>query len=610
MQYRAELDGLRAIAVISVIIFHLGYLPNGYLGVDVFFVISGFLITSIIYKEILNGNFSVLSFYKRRIRRIIPLLLFISFIALILGGIFMLPDDLIGLSKSIIASNLFSNNLLLYLTSSDYWEVSMEFKPLMHTWSLGVEEQFYLVYPLIFIFVSSKRIIVTIITLITIISLFLFLFYGNINAKFYLLPYRFFELSLGGIFALFYFNKKEVNSKLKFIYYTSFILLLFLIFIPYQKNDISLFLCIVTTAFTIALSNYFSKSLISEKILSNRILVYIGKISFSLYMWHQIIFSFARYVLLFEITWIWSIFLSMIILLISVISYNFIEVPFRNSSYSFRKVVYFISILFFINIIASIYLLSVEGIFKNFEVFGQYKNDYKPNIEKLYNKKLLTGSMQNYNENINHYNQPFIHSNRVKILLIGDSFARDIANVLLESTIASQISISYINTRTLSKDNDYLERSKKADLVFLSFSNYFSKKDLNDFLTTYHCSIETDKMYYFGTKNFGYSMGLPYNEVRFRNSVDYRNYYIKIREGYAEQEKIAKEEWGNRYISLLSPIISKDRRYVRCFDDKGRLISHDSAHLSKFGAQFYSKIYGTLFEKLVKENKNEITLYH
>lgn len=610
MKYRIEIDGLRAIAVIAVIIFHLGYLPNGYLGVDVFFVISGFLITSIIYKEILNGNFSVLSFYKRRIRRIIPLLLFISFIALILGGIFMLPDDLIGLSKSIIASNLFSNNLLLYLTSSDYWEVSMEFKPLMHTWSLGVEEQFYLVYPLIFLFVSSKRIIVTIITLITIISLFLFLFYGNINAKFYLLPYRFFELSLGGIFALFYFNKKEVNSKLKFIYYTSFILLLFLIFIPYQKNDISLFLCIVTTAFTIALSNYFSKSLISEKILSNRILVYIGKISFSLYMWHQIIFSFARYVLLFEITWIWSIFLSMIILLISVISYNFIEVPFRNSSYSFRKVVYFISILFFINIIASIYLLSVEGIFKNFEVFGQYKNDYKPNIEKLYNKKLLTGSMQNYNENINHYNQPFIHSNRVKILLIGDSFARDIANVLLESTIASQISISYINTRTLSKDNDYLERSKKADLVFLSFSNYFSKKDLNDFLTTYHCSIETDKMYYFGTKNFGYSMGLPYNEVRFRNSVDYRNYYIKIREGYAEQEKIAKEEWGNRYISLLSPIISKDRRYVRCFDDKGRLISHDSAHLSKFGAQFYSKIYGTLFEKLVKENKNEITLYH
>lgn len=610
MKYRIEIDGLRAIAVIAVIIFHLGYLPNGYLGVDVFFVISGFLITSIIYKEILNGNFSVLSFYKRRIRRIIPLLLFISFIALILGGIFMLPDDLIGLSKSIIASNLFSNNLLLYLTSSDYWEVSMEFKPLMHTWSLGVEEQFYLVYPLIFIFVSSKRIIVTIITLITIISLFLFLFYGNINAKFYLLPYRFFELSLGGIFALFYFNKKEVNSKLKFIYYTSFILLLFLIFIPYQKNDISLFLCIVTTAFTIALSNYFSKSLISEKILSNRILVYIGKISFSLYMWHQIIFSFARYVLLFEITWIWSIFLSMIILLISVISYNFIEVPFRNSSYSFRKVVYFISILFFINIIASIYLLSVEGIFKNFEVFGQYKNDYKPNIEKLYNKKLLTGSMQNYNENINHYNQPFIHSNRVKILLIGDSFARDIANVLLESTIASQISISYINTRTLSKDNDYLERSKKADLVFLSFSNYFSKKDLNDFLTTYHCSIETDKMYYFGTKNFGYSMGLPYNEVRFRNSVDYRNYYIKIREGYAEQEKIAKEEWGNRYISLLSPIISKDRRHVRCFDDKGRLISHDSAHLSKFGAQFYSKIYGTLFEKLVKENKNEITLYH
>lgn len=603
MKYRLEIDGLRAIAVISVIIFHLGYLPNGYLGVDVFFVISGFLITSIIYKEILNGDFSVLSFYKRRIRRIIPLLLFISFIALLLGVIFMLPDDLIGLSKSIIASNLFSNNILLYKTSSDYWEASMDFKPLMHTWSLGVEEQFYLIYPLIFIFVNNKRILTILISLITILSFSLFLFYGNTNAKFYLLPYRFFELSLGGLFALFYFDKREVNYNLKFIYNISFVLLILLIFIPYKKNDIALFLCILSSGIIITFSNYFSTTLISKKILSNKYLTYIGKISFSLYMWHQIVFSFVRYVLLFEITLIWSLFLFIITLLLSVLTYNFIEKPFRKTIFSFKKVLYFIFILFFVNIIGSIYLLSVEGIFKDFQIFGQYKDDFKPSIEKLYNKKLMTGSMQNYNENINHYNKPFSPSTKVKVLIIGDSFARDIANILLESSIANQISISYINTRTLIKDNDYAKRVEKADWVFLSFSNFFSKEDLKEFVTEYNCPIENEKIYYFGTKNFGYSMGLPYNNIRFKNSIDYKNYYIKIREGYAEQDEIAEKEWGNRYVSLLKPIISKDREHVNCFDDKGRLISHDSAHLSKFGAQFYSRFYNSLFEKLVELNK-------
>lgn len=603
MKYRIEIDGLRAIAVISVIIFHLGYLPNGYLGVDVFFVISGYLITSIIYHEILKGDFSVLSFYKRRIRRILPLLLFISFIALLLGVIFMLPDDLIGLSKSIIASNLFSNNILLYITSSDYWEASMDFKPLMHTWSLGIEEQFYLIYPLIFIFVRNKKILFTLVSLITIISLSLFLFNGNNNAKFYLLPYRFFELSFGGLFALFYFNKKEVGESMRFTYYISFILLLFLIFIPYQKNDISLFLCIISSVFTISLGKYFPKTLITEKILSNRILVYVGKISFSLYMWHQIIFSFARYVFLFEITWFWSIVLSLITLFLSILSFNIIEMPFRKSSFSFRKVLYFISFLFFVNIIGSIYLLSVEGVFKDFQVFGQKKDDFKPNIEKLYNKKLMKGSMQDYNENINHYNRSFTDSSRVKILIIGDSFARDVANIFLESSISNQISISYINTRNLSKENDYAKRAKNADLIFLSFSQIFSKEDLKKFVTEYNCPIENEKIYYFGTKNFGYSMGLPYNDIRFKDSINYKNYYIKIREGYAEQDEIAQKEWEDRYVSLLKPIISKDREHVKCFDDNGRLISHDSAHLSKFGAQFYSRYYDSLFQKLVELNK-------
>jgi peptidoglycan/LPS O-acetylase OafA/YrhL len=128
-KYRKDIDGLRAYAVIVVIIFHLGFLPNGYLGVDIFFVISGYLITSIIYKQLLDDSFSVYRFYQRRIKRIIPLLLFISTFAFILGLIFMLPDDLENLAQSVVSSNLSANNILMLITSSDYWAVKNEYKP-------------------------------------------------------------------------------------------------------------------------------------------------------------------------------------------------------------------------------------------------------------------------------------------------------------------------------------------------------------------------------------------------------------------------------------------------------------------------------------------------
>ena len=155
--YRSDIDGLRAVAVISVILFHLGVLPNGYLGVDVFFVISGYLITGIIYQQKVNREFSVLKFYQKRIRRIVPLVLFITAITLSVGLLFMLPDDLENLCQNIIATNLSANNILSFITSSDYWAIKNEFRPLMHTWSLGVEEQFYLIFPILFVLIPSKR---------------------------------------------------------------------------------------------------------------------------------------------------------------------------------------------------------------------------------------------------------------------------------------------------------------------------------------------------------------------------------------------------------------------------------------------------------------------
>ena len=198
-----------AIVVIAVIIFHFGALPNGYLGVDIFFTISGYLITGIIYREISENRFSITNFYLRRTRRIIPLSLFIISVSLAIAIVVMLPDDMENFAQSVIATNFFSNNILQAITTKNYWDVVNEFKPLMHTWSLGIEEQYYLLYPLLFLLVAKqhRRWLLPILIALTIFSLLLYFSSFKEHEKFYLIPFRFFELSLGGIAAICLQNK-------------------------------------------------------------------------------------------------------------------------------------------------------------------------------------------------------------------------------------------------------------------------------------------------------------------------------------------------------------------------------------------------------------------
>ena len=157
INYRPEIDGLRAVAVIAVIFYHaqiniLGYQPfkGGFIGVDIFFVISGYLITSIILKELVTtGTFSFFNFYQRRIRRIIPALLFVMLAALPFGWIYLLPSSFIDFSKSTIYSLGFSSNFYFHYSGLEYGAVDSLLKPFLHTWSLSVEEQYYIVFPVI-----------------------------------------------------------------------------------------------------------------------------------------------------------------------------------------------------------------------------------------------------------------------------------------------------------------------------------------------------------------------------------------------------------------------------------------------------------------------------
>ena len=329
--YRNDIDGLRAIAVICVILFHLGYLTNGYLGVDVFFTISGYLITSIIYKELQNDKFSIYNFYERRIRRILPLVIFSTIIAFILGVFFMLPDDLENLCQSIFATNISANNILMKITSADYWALKNDYKPLMHTWSLGVEEQFYIIYPFLFLFLknNSKKIILLFLFLITSISLFFFLEGNDSSTKFYFLQYRFFELSFGGICAILFYEENSFKNYInnKYLLYIIVFMLFVVLFNNFKmKNEILIIITTILTSLILVFGKEQSyKNNIYKFIFSWSVLVKIGKISFSLYIWHQIVFAFSRYFLFEKINGFKALFLTIIVVLMSLISYYFIE---------------------------------------------------------------------------------------------------------------------------------------------------------------------------------------------------------------------------------------------------------------------------------------------
>ena len=215
INYRPEIDGLRALAVIAVILYHaqitlFGYEPfkGGFIGVDIFFVISGYLITSIILKELVStGNFSFKNFYERRIRRILPALLFVMLVSLFFAWKYLLPGSFIDFSKSILYSLGFSSNFYFHFSGLEYNSEDGLLKPFLHTWSLSVEEQYYIIFPIIFLitFKYFKKYIPHILILGLLISLG-FADWGSRNYpsfNFYTLPTRGWELIAGSLLAYF-----------------------------------------------------------------------------------------------------------------------------------------------------------------------------------------------------------------------------------------------------------------------------------------------------------------------------------------------------------------------------------------------------------------------
>ncbi len=353
--YRPDIDGLRAIAIILVIIFHAGFsiFPGGYIGVDIFFVLSGFLITSLIDYEIKENIFSFKNFYLRRIRRILPVLVFIMLITTIPAYFLLFADNLESFGRTLIQTLLCSNNFYLYVNLSDYFAENSDLIPFLHTWSLSVEEQFYLFLPPLLLVLHKKLSFnkrSCVLFLLFAISLIFSIYQTKTNSRaaYFLLPSRLFELLIGSCLAIYWDRLPNFNQlKNNLLSITG----LFLIFIPaITLNNTSSFPginafwpCLGTAILIISGKSTNTRGVIN-KLIENKIFVGIGLISYSLYLWHWPIFVFIKYEGLKLDGTIRTVALILIFAL-SYFSWKLIEQPFRTTfKFNFKKTMFILFI--------------------------------------------------------------------------------------------------------------------------------------------------------------------------------------------------------------------------------------------------------------------------
>ena len=297
MKYRPEIDGLRALAVVPVILFHAGFefFSGGFVGVDVFFVISGYLITTILIEDIENKRFSIVNFYERRARRILPALFFVMLVCIPFAWMWMLPDPLENFGQSIVATTLSANNVLLYLTSG-YWDLASEFKPLLHTWSLGVEEQYYVVFPLLLLLTwqLGKGVVLASIVCLSVLSFAMseWLLRENPEAAFSLIHTRAWELFAGSLAA--FVVQKQGVQKNNLLALVGLATIVFSIFFYDETTPFPGSYTLVPVVGVVLFVMYAEKETIAAKFLSIRGFVGIGLISYSAYLWHQPLFALAK----------------------------------------------------------------------------------------------------------------------------------------------------------------------------------------------------------------------------------------------------------------------------------------------------------------------------
>lgn len=645
-EFRLDIQGLRALAVISVILFHtkINLFNGGYIGVDIFFVISGYLITKIIFYDIKQNTFSLFSFYHRRARRILPALIITILLVLIFSFFFTLDSGFKFIGNSVIASLFFFSNILFWSKSIDYYGLDGEFNPLVHTWSLALEEQFYLFFPLLFIF-FNKKYLTKIIFCIIILSLLFAQFGGNLNFKY---PYyeknlyfwnpsyygtffspvgRIWELLFGGLILL--INEKYNIKKNSFVALISFLIIILSIILLNNNSQIPSILLIppvVATGLLILFNDNNNNKTILNKLLTSNIFKFIGDISYSLYLIHLPIFVFYRYIA-FDNYNLYGIIVCIILsILISFLIWKYIEQPFRKKNKVSNK--------FFINfIISSIFLLTFTGFMIKNNVIKSYNFDTMkklyPNIYGNLNELYQTEILE-YKKNIIK-NKTFSNNDKTKkILIIGNSYSHNLFRALEQNkNLFPNLEFNnyQLKLRNLGEyynsSDEYVEfynskKFKKADIIIISNRYKFlqpktSRGDIAAIKNLLKISKQNNKKLII-TGNSAIFFGAGDNALKFiinRNKHKFikNNNLIFEEETKIEKfnllykvdknsEKIIKQlakDLNLTYLDKLKYVCNKDNNTCETVTPKGTIIFFDYSHTTMEGAKY-------LGEKIAKMN--------
>lgn len=572
--YRYDLDVLKGITIIAVVLYHAGWCKSGYLGVDVFFVLNGYFVVPQVIRQIEEGRFNYFSFLEKKFFRLLPLVLLICSLSMAIGYWGMLPNDYRYLSEETIASILFVNNILQSITTQNYW-AAIYHKVLMHNWYLGVLMQFYVVFPLLLLLM--RRRMKSTLLILTLLSLLLYLIpIDSIGNKYYLLQYRFFEIAIGGLVAMKSFHVAKSCG------YTSLGLLLLMIFFgaftigersmpfnlvggtntireSFMPREVLLLLTVIFTM-TYLLSSYKNESF---SILSQRskILAPLGRMSLSVFLWHQPLFAFYRYFIADETNiGVLSMILTITILL-SVITYYYMEKRIKINKVS--RLCLLLSLIV-VNVFA-LWIYQKGGVVRDVPELEIFQGTSDPT------------AFEKYTDRIYQYDKEFSPGNsKYKILVIGNSFARDFANITLESPKRDSIQLSYHYAFV----DCPLSRIRQCDRIYF----FGWKHDVPS--NVWHNLKPGAEIWGIGTKNHGTSNGIFYKN-RYHN--DYYAQRTYIRQDYHTVNRLLREEWKDKYIDLLSLTLQSDGT-VPVFTPDHHFITYDGMHLTPSGTQYYARL--------------------
>ena len=565
----AYLDVLKAIAIIAVVLFHSGFMDYGYLGVDIFLVISGYLTTRSLLKKP-----QYFQFLLNRAVRLLPLVLLAGTVSMIAGYFFFIDDSYESLTQSVVASNFFANNVVELLARGNYWRGDAQFDPLMHTWYVGLLMQFYVVYPLLFYAAgldkrNPRRTLTTLLAVLSVLSFALFLGDSGSSRSFYLLPARFFEMGAGGLIALagVSFGKDGNRIVSRVFVYAAYACLLALFFVPsaYIPAAVKRFLAVALTSVLVM-----SPEILENKVTGNPLLGAVGVASYSIYIWHQVILALYRNTI--DCTFGVVSYLSCLLVIagVSFLSYRFVEqANLRLLATKKGKRAFYVSYgtLFVLLNVVTLLIYFHAGIVRDIPELG---------VEYAHPKR---GAHIAYTARGNQYNKPFETEKR-HWLVIGNSFGLDFVNMILESDIADSVEVSFCRKESY-RDKGNEERFRTADKVFISYLGLDEELARDIEIRCLAGGLQREDIIIVGEKYFGGNVNLIYSR-RFRK--DYFQTSVPLPESYVKKNDRSRELYGSRFLDLFA-LTCPDGKDVPVFSDDHALLSWDGLHLTPAGAR-------------------------